>query len=216
MAMLDETPVVSGLSGVGIVLEGVSWKTYERLLQGIGDGRVRVTYDNGLMEIEMSPSRKHESDADFLRSLVALIRRLAKIPAESGGSTTHKRKDLVKGLEPDGCYWIANERAIRGVQNLDLTKHPPPDLVIEVDLTSRSVNKIPIYAALGVPEIWHVNEAGELVFLSLDHATGDYKFTESSISFPFLPLAKVGKALRRSGADGETVALDDLIDSLGL
>ncbi|MEM1303930.1 MAG: Uma2 family endonuclease [Planctomycetota bacterium] len=215
MAMLDESPVLSGVTDASVVLEGVSWKTYERLLQGIGDDHVSVTYDNGLMEIEMSPSRKHELDADFLRSLVTLVSVLKDIPVEAGGETTHKREDLAKGLEPDGCYWIANEKTMRGVADLDLSEHPAPDLVIVVDVTSRSVNKIAIYAELGVPEIWHVDR-DELVFLVLDKSGGTYTTVETSLSFPFVSRSLVSAALKSSGTHGQSSALKRLVSDLKL
>ncbi|MEM6654778.1 MAG: Uma2 family endonuclease [Planctomycetota bacterium] len=213
--MLDESPVLSGVTDASVVLEGVSWKTYERLLQGIGDAHVSVSYDNGLMEIEMSPSRKHELDADFLRSLVTLVSVLKDIPVEAGGETTHKREDLAKGLEPDGCYWIANEKTMRGVADLDLSEHPAPDLVIEVDITSRSVNKIAIYAELGVPEIWHVDR-DELVFLVLDKSGGTYTTVETSLSFPFVSRSLVSAALKSSGTHGQSSALKRLVSDLKL
>lgn len=216
MAMIEAEPILSQVTEHNIVLEGVSWRTYERLLKGIGEQRVHVTYDNGMMEIERSPSRKHESDADFLRSLVTLISAYSGAPIEAGGATTHKREDLAKGVEPDGCYWIAHEREMRGVDELDLTKHPPPDLVIEVDITSRSVNKIAIYAQLGVPEIWHETERDELVFLVLDPARNAYDPSEKSLSFGFLERSMVAAAMKRSEKDGQTAALNQLLQDLGL
>lgn len=213
--MLEATAIASGVSGVGLVLEGVSWETYEKFLKGIGDGHVRVTYDKGLMEIETSPSRKREVDADFLRSIVTLVSALKDIPVEAGGETTHKREDLAKGLEPDACYWIANEKAMRGVEELDLTEHPAPALVIEVDITSRSVDKIAIYAQLGVPEIWHVQKDG-LVFLTLDESGDRYTTIETSRSFPFVEREQVAKALKDLAVHGQAAAVRNLLKDLGL
>lgn len=206
----------SGVSQDRVVLEGVSWETYEKLLEGIGDGATRVTYDQGMMEIEMSPGINHESDVGLLIGLVQAIRFSRQVPMSTGGSTTHKRKDLAKGVEPDACYWISNEPAIRKVKKLDLLKHPAPDLVIEVDVSSRSVSKIDIYARIGVPEIWHRTSDGETVFLLLDPQTGKYVQSDSSGSFPFVSLAAVSKAIKRIGLIGEDAALRELLSELGL
>ncbi|MEN1678178.1 MAG: Uma2 family endonuclease [Planctomycetota bacterium] len=208
--------VLSMVSQDRVVLEGVSWETYEKLLEGIGDGATRVTYDQGVMEIEMSPSFSHESDVGLLIGLVQAIRLWRQVPMATGGSTTHKRKDLGKGLEPDACFWIANEPAMRKVTKLDLLKHPAPDLVIEVDLTSRSVSKINIYARLGVPEIWHRTDRGETVFLVLDPTTQSYTESEQSRCFPFVGVASVSKAMKRVKLLGEDAALRELLTELGL
>lgn len=215
MATAELTKSPSGLSERGIVLEGISWETYEKFVAGVEGREFKVAYDNGLMEIEMSPSRLHESDTDLLCSLVVLIRTLRGIPIESGGSTTHKRHDLAKSVEPDGCYWIKNEQVMRGVQELDLLKHPAPDLVIEVDLTSSSVNKIDIYKKLSVPEIWHLTpEKLEFLMLTADHSA--YQAMESSLSFPFVQRAPVEAAIKASKKVGESAALDQLLTDLKL
>lgn len=205
---------LSGLTEHGIVLEGVSWETYEKLLAGIGDRRIFVTYDRGTMEIEMmSPAKKHERSIGILIALVNSLRFLKNIPIETGGSTTEKRKDLAKGVEPDASYWIANEKIMRGVDELDLSKHPAPDLIIEVDNTSSSIDKIGIYRHLGVPEIWHVTEAG-LQFLILENDT--YHQADTSSSFSFIDRKPVERALKIAKSLGESAALDQLLTDLKL
>ncbi|MGH9960711.1 MAG: Uma2 family endonuclease, partial [Pyrinomonadaceae bacterium] len=100
--------------------------------------------------------------------------------------------DLLKGLEPDGCFYIQNVETMRGVRDLDLKVHPPPDLVIEVDFSSPSIKKIPIYAILGVPEIWHL-ENDRLTFLTLTE--GRYISRQASTALPGITAGDVTKFL---------------------
>lgn len=220
MATVDETIRSDSLSipslwENGITLQGVSWETYEKFVDGLGDRRVFVTYDRGLMEIQlMSPSFPHENAAELLKALIQAIRLIRGVPFVSGGSTTHKRADLGKGVEPDACFWIEHESQMRGIKKLDLTKLPPPDLVIEVDVHARSVDRIESYRKLAVPEIWHVTGDG-LTFLVL----GDndlYAEEEFSRSFPFVARQPVDEALKRIDELGETEALNQLLAKLQL
>jgi len=71
---------------------------------------------------------------------------------------------LARGFEPDTCFYARNAERIRGKEEIDLTVDPPPDLVIEIDITSPSLNKLPIYAAVGVPEVWRYNSKGLTIF----------------------------------------------------
>jgi Uma2 family endonuclease len=167
-----------------VVIYDATWDLYEKLLKAIGNQHVRVTFDQGVMEI-MSPLPEHERIKGLIGRLAELLALELDIPLCSLGSTTFKRKDLEKGLEPDECYYTRNERAIRGKKRLDLKRDPPPDLVIEVDLSRRSVKKQVIYAALGVPEIWsYETEQSKLRFLQLRR--GKYHEIQISISFPML------------------------------
>jgi len=214
----DESPtatdVASGFSERGIVLEGVGWATYERLLKGIGERYVFVTYDEGTLEIEISPGRKHEGGVDLLVGLMHSIRLLRGVKFEGGGSTTHKRSDLKKGIEAATCYWIANEEKMRGVADLDLSKHPAPDLVIEVDIWSSSLDRIAMFGTLGVPEIWHV-EKGRVSILHLNEQ-GAYDAKPASLSFPFVTASALTKAVNPEATVGESAALDALLNDVGL
>lgn len=136
------------------VLHNISWETFEALLRDTGEDRgSRFAYDCGVLEI-MTPHFEHENPkSNFGNFIIALAEELG-IEVRSAGSTTLKRKILKRGIEPDTCYYIQNELAIRGKQTLDLETDPPPDLAIEIDITSSSVNKLGIYSALGVTELW--------------------------------------------------------------
>jgi Uma2 family endonuclease len=166
-----------------LVLRHVDWKTYARLVRIFAERpAVRLTYDQGKLEI-MSPLVVHDASADFLGQMVVVMTEELRMPRKAGGSTTLRRRQLLKGLEPDRCYWIANEAAIRGKTRLDLAVDPPPDLAIEVDVTSSSLNRMGIYAALGVPEVWRM-EGGQLTFQVL--ATGQYSTASHSRTFPMI------------------------------
>ncbi len=199
----------------GITLRGVSWETYESFVEGLNDQRLFVTYDDGTMEIQtMSPSRQHENPKDLITGLIFSIRLLKGIPIESGGATTHRRQDLKQGAEPDACFWIQNEEKLRGVGNLDLAKHPPPDLVVEVDIHASSISRIQLFAKLGVPEVWRI-DGDDLEFLSLS-PQGEYQRIETSRVLPMVEREPVERAIGRLGSVGETAALNQLIDELKL
>jgi Uma2 family endonuclease len=137
-----------------VILHNTSWETYERLMKERGESRVpRFAYDRGELEI-MSPSTEHESIAYYIGLLVAVFAEEAGLDAYGAGSTTFDREDLGRGFEPDACFYIENAERVRGKSRIDLGLDPPPDLVIEVDITSPSLDKFPIYARASIPEIW--------------------------------------------------------------
>lgn len=147
-----------------VLLNNVSWETYEHLLADHLDSSApRFAYDRGMLEI-MSPNPEHEKINRRIAQLVLAIADEIDIEAEDLGSTTFTREDLERGFEPDSCFYIQNEERVRGKTKLDLTVDPPPDLVMEVDITSPSLNKFPIYAQLGVPEVWRYDGEKFLIF----------------------------------------------------
>ena len=184
-----------------VVLRNVSWETYESLLADHESSSApRFTYDRGEMEI-VSPSPEHEA---YNRSIALLVESAAEelgIDVYDLGSTTFRFEDLERGFEPDSCFYIQNEEQVRGKDRIDLTVDPPPDLVIEVDITSPSINKLPIYARLGIPEVWRY-DGEELNILRL----GDNGYVEvsESAALPGLKstvlagLIEQSKSLRRT------------------
>jgi Uma2 family endonuclease len=123
---------------------------------------------------------------------------------EALGSTTFRREDLEKGLEPDDCYYIHNPNAIRGRREIDLSVDPPPDLAIEIDITRVSIPKQPIYAALGIPEIWRF-DGSHLTVLRLRE--GKYFGVEKSEVFPFLPIDRFQQFVLRLASERQTPVL---------
>jgi Uma2 family endonuclease len=149
-----DTTLAKALSTNITILPGIHWDTYQNLVRDLeSQPGMRLTYDDGILEILM-PLPPHETFKKLLGRFVEVTTEEIGIEIRSLGSTTWTREDLRKGLEADGCYYIQNELAVRGKDAIDLTIDPPPDLAIEVDSTSSSMNRMGIYAALGVPEVW--------------------------------------------------------------
>ena len=137
-----------------VILHNTSWETYQRLRKERGESRVpRFAYARGELEI-MSPSTEHESIAYFIGLLVATFAGETGVDLYGAGSTTFDREDLERGFEPDACFYIRNAEVVRGKPRIDPRLDPPPDLIMEVDITSPSLDKFPIYARIGVSEIW--------------------------------------------------------------
>ncbi len=138
-----------------IHLSGISWQTYETLRSELRDRRLRLTYNRGTLEI-MAPSQEHELGKEVLGRFVEALAEETNLPIYPLGSTTLQRPEL-SGAEPDKCFYIRNIGLVRGKKRLDLTVDPGPDLVIEIDITSSSPNRLQVYADLGVAEVWIYN-----------------------------------------------------------
>jgi Uma2 family endonuclease len=168
--------------GRAVVLHCVPWAMYEKLLEVFAEKPgVRLTYDRGDLEI-MAPSYEHEDDGYHLGMFVDILTEELGMPIRRGGSVTVKRKKLKKGIEPDRCFWIANAAKLAGARQLDLRVHPPPDLAIEVDVTSSSLDRFGIYAKLGVAELWRL-DGDDLRFHQLG-ANRKYAEVPTSPTFP--------------------------------
>ena len=178
MELVERLPLNSLL-----ILNDVSWGDYENLLEEIeGDRHVRISYDQGRMEI-ITLSFGHERWKSFFAHLLAILAEELSMPLIGGGQVTLKRKRQARGKEPDDCYYIHHAAEVRGKDEIDLAIDPPPDLAIEVDVTSPTLDKFPIYVSLGVLEIWRY-ENDRLSFYRLAEAR--YEEIEVSDLFPFL------------------------------
>jgi Uma2 family endonuclease len=183
------------------ILQGIHWDTYQNLVRDLeSQPGMRLTYDDGILEI-MMPRPPHETFKKLLGRFVEVMTEEIGIEIRSLGSTTWTREDLQKGLEPDECYYIQNELAVRGKDVIDLTIDPPPDLAIEVDSTSSSMNRMGIYATLGVPEVWRFDRE-ILTILSL--VNDDYQPREMSLVLPMFNAAVLKSFLELSLTMGET------------
>ena len=184
-----------------VVLTHVSWSTFEALLAETDRRGTRFTYDRGVLEI-MSPSREHERTKRMLGRMIECLTEELNIPISSASATTLKSQMKLKGVEPDESYYVANEERVRGRDDLDLAIDPPPDLAIEVDITSSSIDQLGIYAALGVPEVWLCD--GAKIHVYQLQGDGVYAQRAQSPSFPFLPLGEVEGFLTQRNATDET------------
>jgi Uma2 family endonuclease len=166
-----------------VVLDNISWSTYLAILRDAESCRGRIAYDRGVLEI-MSPSKVHEHVKRLIGRMIEAFTEELNIDIESASSTTFKREDLARGFEPDECYYIAHAGVVRGKDDIDMTVDPPPDLIIEVDISRSSLNKFGIYRALGIPEVWRYD--GETLHLYVLHngTTSKYNKAPSCRSFP--------------------------------
>jgi len=147
-----------------IILRGVSWQTYEHLLNDfVGRPSVRLAYDKGTLEI-MVVSYGHERLKTIIGDLVVPLAFELDIDYEAAGSTTFKRESLGAGFGGDESFYFTHLEQIRQRPELDLSQDPPPDLVIEIDISSPSLSKFPIFAALGIPEIWRFHQNRLLIY----------------------------------------------------
>jgi Uma2 family endonuclease len=171
--------------GQRLLMQDVTWQEFETVLEELGDRRsARLAYDNGTLEM-MMPLPEHEDDKEIIGDLIKALLEELDIEFRSLGSTTFK-KNQTQGLEPDQCFYIQNEVAIRGKKRIDLSVDPPPDLAIEIDVTSRTHPSI--YEALGVPELWRFDR-GKLQINVLQD--GSYALVAESPIFLGLSLCEV-------------------------
>jgi Uma2 family endonuclease len=166
-----------------VVLDRVSWETYERLLADDEGRRVpRLTYDQGVLEL-VTPSMPHEEDADIIAQVVKIVSAVLGVPIRSVASTTFRRKDLQRGFEPDASFYIQNELRIRGQREVDLEIDPPPDLVLEMEMSRSALDKLALFAGMGIPEVWRCD--GERVTIRILEHDG-YRESGVSLALPVL------------------------------
>ncbi len=189
--------------GKNIQLQNVNWDEFEAILEELGDKRAsRIAYSDGILEIRM-PLPEHEVDKELIGDMLKILMEELDISNECYGSSTFKRRDMMKGIEPDQCFYIHNYAAMIGKRRLDLTIDPPPDLAIEVDVTSKT--GLDAYQALGVPELWRI-EGGALQISVLQ--SGQYVDSPFSPNFPNWPLIEtISEFLERSLTEGRSIAL---------
>jgi Uma2 family endonuclease len=199
MATVQATPQTT--TEQRFVLRDADWQTYQHFLEALGERPIRVTYDRGRLEL-MTLSHGHERTSNLLGRLVETLTEELDIPMQSGGSTTFNREDLDRGLEADQCYYLEHEPEVREKDEIDLTVDPPPDLAIEIDVSRSSLNRLGIYAALGVPEVWRFD--GERLLVYQLRAEGEYVVSPRSKHFPFLPMEELVRFLQRRTEMSET------------
>jgi Uma2 family endonuclease len=201
---MTATPIQSQSSG--ILLKNISWKTYESLVNELAQqGGIRLTYDRGNLEI-MTPSAPHESSKKILGRFVESVSEELNIEICSLGSLTCRREDFARGLEPDQCYYIQNEDVVWDKEQIDLNQDPPPDLVVEIDVTSSSIDRLSLYASLGVPEVWRY-DGNRLIIYQLE--SQEYTERDVSPTFPFLSQVEMLRflELRRTTKENALIRL---------
>ncbi len=193
--MIDSSPAVTQESALGehrFVIHNVSWEKYEALLELFGDGGPKMNYCRGDLEL-MSPLIPHERYKRLFGFMVEALTEELDIERNALGSTTFRKQMAEKGLEPDECYLIANAGKMVSERTPDLEIDPPPDLAIEIEITNSLVDKLSIYAGIGVPELWRYD--GEALTVLLLQPDGTYQVSETSRTFPFLPMGELVRFL---------------------
>jgi Uma2 family endonuclease len=169
-----------------LLLHAIDWRTYEKFLDAVGDRAIRLTYDRGNLEI-VTPSFNHEWWKGRFGLLIRLLGGELGVHVQGAGSTTFRREELDRGLEPDDCFYVGEHAAqMSGLRVLDLSRDPPPDLVIEVEIGPAALDRPGMYAALGVPELWRFD--GEVLRVFRLGPDRSYQPSERSVIFPTLPL----------------------------
>jgi Uma2 family endonuclease len=183
-----------------MVLENVAWDTYVALSEQRRGSVPRMTYDEGVLEL-MSPSYSHENIGSLAGRMIETYSELRGIEIISVASMTVKRSDLSKGFEADESYYVTYAAELLGKHELDFLVDPAPDLVVEVELTSSMIQKMKLFAAMSVPEIW-CHDGKKLTIHRLQNAA--YGPIESSIDFPGLTADLINRTLEERGSIGET------------
>jgi Uma2 family endonuclease len=189
--------------GQQLLLEDVSWQQLESILAELGESRAaRLSYSNGRLEI-MVPLPEHEKAKEIIGDMVKILLEERQIAFEPLGSTTLKNERMTQAVEPDACFYIQNQAAVIGKNRLDMSVEPPPDLAIEIDLTSRT--QLDNYQILGVPELWRYARRGlEINVLQ----AGRYVESDFSPTFPGIPIVElVNRYVQQSQVSGRTQAI---------
>lgn len=178
-----------------VVLRHVSWDTYERLLADDEERRVpRMSFDQGVLEL-VTPSMPHDEDARILEQAVVIVAANLGVSIRVVGGTTFKRQDMERGFEADASFYIQREERIRGQREVDLLVDPPPDLILEMEMSRSALNKLALFASMGIPEVWRCD--GERVTIHiLDQDV--YRESASSLALPVLTSETLTRFLHMS------------------
>ena len=183
------------------VLYGVSWETYVALRDAPDNDNVRMTYDRGELEM-MSPSKPHEQYASLLDRLIHAWTEELDLDIVSCRAMTCRREDLKRGFEPDNCYYVEHEPQMRAKEELDLSRDPPPDLAIEIEVSRSGLGKLKLYEAFGVPEAWRYN--GKAIQAYQRGSDGRYTPQTTSRALPGFPFDEAQRVLSQIGTASET------------
>lgn len=188
------------------LLNGIRWETYQALALDLAENpSKKLTYNQGILEI-MTPLPEHELNKRFLGRIVETTTEVLGLEVYSLGSTTWSREDLQRGIEPDECYYITNEAIIRGKLNFDLNIDPPPDLALEVDITSSSLDRLSIYASLGIGEVWRFDGKNLFIYVLQNSA---YQLQTRSSVLSILSKEDILRFLQKRKEMGENALLKE-------
>ncbi len=185
------------------VLQSISWQTFKAMLADMGCERnKRLAYDNGIVEI-MTPLMLHENSNRLIEGFVLVLCEEFALEVKSAGSLTMTRDDLERGAEPDSSYYIQNELLVRNKENIDLNTDPPPDIVLEVEYSRPKIDKLSLYASMGVPEFWRYN-GNILRIYALN--SGQYSQSDRSPTFAPVLVTEIPRFIQESKKVGQITA----------
>ena len=205
IAAPEPVAIVEPIGEKRSVLRGVSWETYLQLMDDLPQSRgARLTYDNGVLEITV-PLEIHEFSGRLIERFIATLVELMGLRMKTMGSTTMKYPKLRKGAEPDNAYYIQNQPLVKG-REVDFSQDPPPDLVVEIDITHTDIRKNEFYSSLGVPEFWRFDGRVWRIYQLCDRV---YVEVETSPTFPNVPKERLYAFLEEAKEDeiGAVIAL---------
>jgi Uma2 family endonuclease len=180
-----------------VVLRGLSWDAYLQILNALPQARgARLTYDDGVLEITV-PLELHEFSGRLIERFIWTLVELMDLKIKTMGSTTMNYPNLKKGAEPDNAYYIQNQPLVKG-RNVDFSQDPPPDLVVEVDITHTDIAKNQFYASLGVPEFWRFNGKVWRIYQLQESV---YVEVALSLTFPQVPKERLYTFLEEAKED---------------
>jgi Uma2 family endonuclease len=182
------------------VLGYVDYQTYKTVADAFGERPFRATFDGRSIEL-MTMSPRHEGWKAIIGRLLDTLTEELEIEVAAFGSMTMRRDDLKRGLEPDQCYYVQHEPTVRGRLDLDLEHDPPPDLAIEVEVSRSALDRMGIYARLGIGEVWRFD--GESLQVVLLNDAGRYCPVDASQCFPMLPMEVFARFLRMREGTGD-------------
>lgn len=198
------TPTIPPFEGSHLVLHGISWEMYEKLLEIFAEHpKLRMTYYKGTLEL-MTPLPEHERYSWTLARLIVVLSEELGLEIMGLKSSTWRSKPKAVGKEADECFYIQNEARMRGKLKIDLKVDPPPDLVIEIDTTNSSIDKMAVYAELKVPEVWRFDDDKLIINILTDR---DYIESANSLAFPDFPVKEIVQFMQLDSQKGENARM---------
>lgn len=200
----ESAPSVESFPSTGhILIRDIDWKAYRQISDALGEHHhYRLSYDGRDLEL-MTKSKGHGRYGSLLTRFVEVLTEELGLPIDSCGDMTCDREDLEKAIEPDNCFYIENEPRMREKEEIDLSVDPPPDLGIEIDLTTDSRRRLGIYAAIRVPEIWRYEGRKRIVTICVLQTDGQYASVERSRTFPVVSAADLTRFVQRRVTESE-------------
>ena len=197
MAAPEPVAILEPVGEKRSVLRGLSWEAYVQLMDELPQSRgSRLTYENGILEITV-PLEIHEFSGRLIERFITTLVELMGLRIKTMGSTTMKYPKLRKGAEPDNAYYIQNQPLVKG-RDVDFSQDPPPDLVVEIDITHTDIEKNAFYSSLGVPEFWRFNGKVLRIYQLCDRV---YVEVEDSPTFPKVPKERLYAFLKEARED---------------